>query len=374
MLYQIQTIQASQDLTPDEIKQAINPEILEQLKAKDDSPFLKAFAIAHEGESEPVVLDDNGNKSTEKIFWDRGAIQSIKQHLKNGIKFFMGHNKDNSTDGRESFGEIVGAGEKEIDDKLNSFVIGYFPPEHREQAEKTKSVSMEAVWSFFQRAGKTFADGVKSLSGIALAPDGVATAFKNSVQLGSIQAYSEEIEMTQTIEIKPEDIPFHVLIEAVKKKRAYITQIWTPQEIMGTIKLKDGQLSFEGGDRDIQSLLVDKIGGPINDFYEQHKDYADLKANNEKMKIVQDRIEAKPKAMEALKDQPEHIKKLAEVNFDKFEMKNSVDDTVKSFVESMQDEAEKLEKIGLAPAGSGAQVNNPPEGEDKEEHKFLWET
>ena len=175
-----------QAFTQDDILKLLPESTLREIKAVDPHPFFQMYSICHEGESTPKILD-----SEEKpISWGRRAIQSIKNIITKGIKFFSGHNKDNSTKGRRELGEVVHSFEKEIDGKLNHVVIGYYPPETREEVQKYDVCSQEANWNFLEHAGYYIADKIDQLTGIALANSGEeAPAFEGAKRLGMVQAF-----------------------------------------------------------------------------------------------------------------------------------------------------------------------------------------
>src|SRR3970282_251702 len=137
-LYRIQAFSQS------EILELLDFDTIQGIQQKDPHPFFQAYSIAHEGVSQPKILDDE----QKPICWGRRAIQSLKNLVLKGIKLFKGHNKDNSTKNRESIGEVVGNIEKEIDGKLNNVEITYHTPEQVEEAKQYDVCSQEGSWNF----------------------------------------------------------------------------------------------------------------------------------------------------------------------------------------------------------------------------------
>lgn len=171
-------------LSSDDILALIDPQTISRIKATDAHPFFQAYSICHEGVSQPTIL---GEKS-KPIHWTRAAVESIKNVVRKGIKFFRGHNKDNSTDDREALGEIVADTQKEIDGKLHHIVIGYFPD--KAKVESADVCSQEADWNLFENAGKWFAGTMQKLTGIALSNSAIdEPAFEGAVRLGMVQAF-----------------------------------------------------------------------------------------------------------------------------------------------------------------------------------------
>src|SRR5512136_108914 len=175
------------DISQEEILRHIEPDILNKIKQKDLHPFFTAYSIAHEGESNPRILNDPSNKP---IIWLKEAIQSIKNKIKKGIKFFKGHNDDNSTDNREALGEVVGDFQKEINGNLNHIVIGYHPKDKVQEVKKRTICSQEAIWNLADQGVNYIAGALKELTGIALGrPEEEQPAFRGAQRLGMVQAF-----------------------------------------------------------------------------------------------------------------------------------------------------------------------------------------
>lgn len=172
-----------------DIVNIIPKEVLAEIKAKDEHPYFQAYSICHEGVSTPKILGDNA----KPIHWSRKAIQSIKNVVTKGIKFFKGHNKDNSTEGREALGEIVADKQMEIDGVLHHVVVGYFPD--KEGVTDLDICSQEAEWNLFDMAKSFVADTIDKLTGIALGNSDTETqAFKGAKRLAIMQAFADNKE------------------------------------------------------------------------------------------------------------------------------------------------------------------------------------
>lgn len=194
-----------QQFSEAEILELIPKKTLIQIKEKDPHPFFQVFSICHPGVSKPKILDV---KEQKPIHWTTKAVQSLKNIALKGIKFFGKHNKDNSTNDREEFGEIIHNFEKEIEGKLNHCVIGYFP-------DKTKVidkdiVSQESIWNIIDNAGKLIAHSIGEISGIAMGNSKEETpAFQGAQRLGILQCNEDkdyhkfiienELKMTEKI-------------------------------------------------------------------------------------------------------------------------------------------------------------------------------
>jgi len=219
-------------LSTEEIQGMIDPATLQGIKASDPHPYFQVYSIAHEGVSEPRII---GEESVP-ITWTRRAIQSIKNAIKKGIKFFLGHNEDNSTEGRRSLGEIVGNGEKIINNKLHSLVVGYFPPGTRDEVKKYDICSQESTWDFIESAGKIFADKIEELTGIALGNSGIdKPAFIGARRLGTLQAFNESDKSDYSDKNIKNDRRYQMTFEDVKKAvkdlNIFAWQLFTIEEI-----------------------------------------------------------------------------------------------------------------------------------------------
>lgn len=227
-----------QSFEQNEILSMIDPATLEDIKAKDSHPYFQAYVLAHEGISQPKIL---GEVEQKPIHWTKQAIQSLKSVINKGVKFFKGHNKDNSTSNRPTMGEVVSSTLKEIGGKLSHVVVGYFPPESREEAKSMDICSQEAEWNLFEEAGKLIADSVEKLSGIALGnSQKEKPAFSGARRLGFIQAFenideggspnqenlgNKGHEMSDTIN------NFHQLVDAVKKFNVHPSQLFSLNDL-----------------------------------------------------------------------------------------------------------------------------------------------
>jgi hypothetical protein len=185
------------ELSEQEILEKIPKEVLNKIKEKDQHPFFQVYSICHPGKSKPKMLD---TEKQEPIHWTTKAVQSLKNIVLKGIKFFGPHNKDNSTENRESYGEVVANYEKEINGKLNHLVIGYFPD--RGKVLDKDIVSQESIWNIVKKAGELVADSVEKITGIAMANSkNESPAFEGAQRLGILQCYkSDENKIREVIQ------------------------------------------------------------------------------------------------------------------------------------------------------------------------------
>lgn len=216
-----------QALTNDEILALIPADTLSAIRAKDPHPFFQAYSICHEGTSTPTILGD----TARPIHWTRRAVQSIKNVIKNGVKFFLGHNADNSTDNRRELGEVVASFEKEIDGVLHHVAISYHKPEVREEVKKYDICSQEAEWNFFDVAGNMVADTLESMTGIALSSSDIdQPAFSGAKRLGMVQAFGADT-LENNHKGEPKTMTFEELKAEIKNKNVWPSQLYSIEDI-----------------------------------------------------------------------------------------------------------------------------------------------
>jgi hypothetical protein len=207
----------------------ILPEKMAEIKEKDSHPFFQVYSICHEGVSSPRIIGD----AARPIEWTRRAIQSLKNIIMRGVKFFKGHNDDSSTIGRRQLGEIVGDGQEEIKGKLHHIVVGYFSKENREEAKTLDVCSQEAEWNFFEKAGKWIADKIETLTGIALGESGKdEPAFRDAGRLSMVQAFNTQAESQKREEkTMPEKLSFSELKTQIREMNVHPSQLYSFDEL-----------------------------------------------------------------------------------------------------------------------------------------------
>ena len=229
-------------LTGVDILSLVPADVLAHIRESDPHPFLQAYSICHEGTSTPTVLGD----TARPIHWTRAAVQSIKAKVLKGVKFFLGHNEDNSTEGRASLGEVVWDGQKEIDGVLHHVVVGYFPD--RKAVEDKDICSQEGEWDFVEEAGKWFADKLSRITGIALSSSAHdSPAFSGARRLAAVQAlddieYVDDPEKVDDVKPKAKQkekhrmddltvVPFGELTAELKRRTTFPSQLFTVEDL-----------------------------------------------------------------------------------------------------------------------------------------------
>lgn len=216
---------------PSEIRAMIPADVLARIKQTDKHPLFQMYSICHDGVSNPRLIGEDA----QPITWTRRAVESIKRIGTKGVKFFFGHNEDNSTDGRKAVGEVIADRQIEKDGRLHHVVIAYHYPEYRDLALECDVCSQEGEWTFFEKAGTLIANAIESLTGIAIgrAKDN-QPAFDGAKRLGMIQAFepvkAKEKNKMADGEPKPR-ITFETVKQAVRNMNIFPSQLYSIEEI-----------------------------------------------------------------------------------------------------------------------------------------------
>lgn len=200
-----------------EIQGYIKPEIYERIRAEDQHPLFRAYAIGHEGVAEGTML------GVGKIVyeWMASAIKKLYDKLQLGTPIFHNHEPDtNDHAGRTVIGEIVGKAIKDMGRRLTAVAIAYIRPAFRHLPLDIASV--EADISVLKQGGKMTDMDVGEVSAVALGNSMVnQPGFPGATLLAQVQAFArrearfgkggemetEEIkEFIKERKLKPSDI------------------------------------------------------------------------------------------------------------------------------------------------------------------------
>jgi hypothetical protein len=219
---QIRIQAMSQKLNPLEILNNIPEKKLQEIKGKG---VLQAYLIAKEGTSQPKVLEENRNR---QLVWPKKIIQSIGAKIKNGLKFFVNHNNDNSTNNRKTVGEIVGTYVKNIGDKLAQIVIGHFDDE---SSVKNMDInSMEANVKYNDDTGEV--TDVNGITGIALGSSNEnSPAFPGAVRLATLQCFDEKEKINEPGKGEKTMATFEEVKEFVRSHNVWPSQLYNEETL-----------------------------------------------------------------------------------------------------------------------------------------------
>lgn len=372
-------IKATSEITENDIIDIVGRNKFEQIKQNSPGGIFKAWVICHEGESRPRIV----GKGQRKVHWPKRAVKSAFDKIANGLKFFHRHNTDNSTRDREPFGEVVGKEYRRIDGKDSAIVIGHFPEEKREIAEKSDVISMEAIWNMAEDLKNLIAEGVEKFTGIALGNSYTdKPAFPGATQLSTVQCFGDEPEPPPRPpqHFRSEKPSFSDFRWAIQHYQIKPTHMFGLDEILGKIRTdKEGVLHFDGdGDREVITAIREQISGhfidQIKGLREQLKE-SQLAAKSANNKLaVHDARPALEKLADEMKVTPT-AKLLALGNMDKLEIGEDPAASMKTFLENQIKEDERMSKVyGTSPAAAPPQ-ERPNLGGDgnKDKNPFLEE-
>lgn len=220
-----------QSFTDQEILSLIPEEELSRIKEKDSHPFFQVFSICHSGISRPKIL---GETKQTPIEWTKRAVQSLKNIVLRGVKAFIGHNKDSSTNNRKAVGQVVHSFEKEIDGVPHHLVIMYHAPKDKEIAKEFDICSQEGDWNLLDYGKKYVADTVNKITGIAFGKSSQdKPAFSGAIKLGMVQAFDnpgEPGENRDTGDVKM-PLKFEEVKQAVRDLNIFPRQLFTEQDL-----------------------------------------------------------------------------------------------------------------------------------------------
>lgn len=269
--------------------------------------------------------------------WPRAVIRQLADKVKAGTKFFLNHNTDNSTDGRDALGEVIVSTLKEVGGKLSNIIVGHFPEE--ELVKNLDVCSMETNVLTHEREQDLVSD-LEDVSGVALGSSITdSPAFAGARRLATIQCFNKLSIQSQDGESEPGEgesvMPDKITFEDVKKAIA-------------DMNIFPWQLFNE------DEMRKDKVFGDV--FSERDKLKNDLEQTKESLeKTKQDSAEAikasqKATAKTRLKElMPEGLtdkqKQFISDNFDPDSLEDLEEEGLKNYVESSQKEYTRLAKM-----------------------------
>jgi cation transport regulator len=334
----------------DEILAMIDTETLDKIKQKDEHPFFQAYTMMHEGVSKPRLLGDG----YKKIHWTKQAVNSVKNIITKGVQFFVNHNKDNSTNKRDSLGEIVGDKVEEVNGKLRHVIVGYFPPDKMDEAKKYDVISQEANWNFIEQAGQLFADSIEKLTGIALGDSNYnKPAFREARRLGFVQAFENEGNNMNFDEIK-KVITFDHIKKLVGERTIRPWQLFSENDM-----LDDRVFGKKLSEYDNMKAELDRTKEDIK------KKDADIATLNKKAQLadIDIRIESILKEKQFTDKQLNYIKGVFQKNKENLEDLST--EGLTKFVDQQQSNYKEVMKY--AGLEDDSLDNQPPKGSDSED-------
>ena len=178
--------------------------------------------------------------------WPKKVIQQISNVLRPGIKFYHGHNEDNSTQGRKSIGSVVSTFLKNIAGKLSNVVVGHFP-----EGSDYDVISMEADINV-EETDQSNVESIANITGIAAASSNTESpAFPGARLMASIQCFEENEEPKNIDEVKEMSVTIEDVKKFVRERHVH------PNELYQLEDLKNDRVFSKEFDK-ISTLEADK--------------------------------------------------------------------------------------------------------------------
>lgn len=332
---------------------------LAEIKKTDPKPLLKAYTIAHEGTTKPKVLG-TGYKIMQ---WGRAAVESVFDALQIGIKSIAGHTADNNANSKPEKATVIGKGKQLIDNVLHTIAVLYFP---NKNDSDYNTISMEASVLHDDNPNNSIVDSVKNITALALGKLGLdSPAFPNAKEIASIQCFEndqnsfnkiknneEKRKMPTTEEVREFlrttgfPVVKDLMRDVIAHKHIFPSQIFLPEEIIGTVKTENGDLLIDGGDKE----LVAYIKKPLNDvrksynekIIEFEKNLKNVQRENVKLSahtLISDVIKEKKLALS------EKQNKFLTTKMKEFEPGEDVKKSLSEFVDKRLEEFKEIDAI-----------------------------
>lgn len=339
-----------------DILKYVDNNTLAEIKKTDPKPLLKAFTIAHEGTTKPKVL----GTGYRVMQWGRSAIESVYDALQVGIKSISGHTADNNPNSKPEKATVIGKGKQLIDNVLHTIAVLYFP--NKNDADYN-TISMEAQVMHDDNPNNSIVDSVKNITALALGKLGLdSPAFPNAKEIASIQCFEtglnsnnkneDKKKMPTTEEVREflRTTGFPVVKDlfrdVIAHKHIFPSQIFSAEEIIGTVKTENGDLQIEGGDKE----LVAYIKRPLNDVrksYDQkiiefEKNLKNVQKENIKLSagtMIQDVVKEKKLSLS------EKQSKFITTKMKEFEPGEDVKKSLSEFVDKKLEEFKEIDAI-----------------------------
>lgn len=323
--------------------------------------FVKVYLLAKEGISRPKLL----GLTSKPLEWTREAVESLASQVKTGIQAFFGHGKTNEHTGRTPVGELVGSTLKEIGGKLHHYVAVA-----SDKPNNYDVISMEASIEFEDHKDKGIVSRALELTGLALGIKGKDIPGVEGAEMVAQMQFFEPDKSSEDNNRKDRTMTLEEVKRLVKENGWGVTAIFPTNQVIGKIKVENGQITYDGEGTDpaiskvIGKYVLDQINPVLSDqktkieeYEPKVKEYVQLKTETEKTK-------AKNQVDQIVKDRSltESHKKYLDSIIDEYDPNSHKFD---EFVESKLGVYKKLVDSGLILTGEGGE-KPPKPGEDKE--------
>jgi len=363
-----------QSMSKEEMFNMIPPDTLKRLKAGDENPMIKVFAVGHEGDADGRLIGI-GRKI---IQYFRDAILQLSNKIKMGLQIFHDHAVDNLHTGREQIGEVVGKALQNIGGKLFSLAAVYIYPQYRNLPLDIASIEANITYQE-KNEGKAEALSVDEVTGIALGNSKVSKpGFPGATLLGTVQAF------TQKKKGRVQDMTIQEIISAIKEGKFKITDVFSEEEIKESDPSKKAkQTEYEHAKRIEKSL-----GEEREKVLDLHKEVDELKGKNKNLNESANSSKVSSLFEEAVKERKLNEKqknfisrnlKTFKSGEDKEKVKEDfdrfLDAQIKEFDDTKkiimgQEDADDTKNKGVG-SGDGKELESQEEYEEPEKNDFI---
>jgi len=199
-----------------EIEAMIDPAALARIRAADQHPLVKVFAVGHEGTADGRLLDEAGAPLRRLYHYLRDTVQSLYDRLAVGTPIYPDrHGATMDAAGRVQIGEVVGRAVRDIKGAMHALAAIYLYPQFRDRDDDVASIE-----AFFagDRApdGSIIVRGIDRVTGIILGSSRhVRPAFPGATLHGAMQFFAFTKGSTMKIKL-PDGTQVDLSAEQIK--------------------------------------------------------------------------------------------------------------------------------------------------------------
>jgi regulator of replication initiation timing len=255
------------------------------------------------------------------------VIKILSEKIQNGIKFFVGHGSDNSTDNRESVGEVLSSFTKEIKGRLSNVIIGWFP--NKEKVQAMDICSMEA--DIHTDEESNIVGDINKVTGIALGNSKVDDpAFPGALRLNMVQCFTEVKPNLEKEKRRMEisDITFEMVKQRVHELNIFPWQLYELKDFQEDKHLS--KIFTENATLKAENERLSTENKEINDKSKETIRKSELTTAQDKLdKLMTEGFTDKQKQFIKKEFNPEIVEDLSEEGLNKF-----IDEGKKKFAET----------------------------------------
>lgn len=328
-----------QEMAEAEILNYVAPDELKKIKANDPNPEFRAYVVAHEGVSEGKLVG-GGNIIKQ---WFKGAIEKVFSKMTNGLKVFHRHNADNSHEGREPIGHVVGRALQTFKDRLTAIAVMYIKPAFRHLPLDV--CSMEADISIDPHSEQVNPVDVKEMTGIALGNSKVdKPGFAGAELLSAIQAFHSRSPERGYFMNGETKITIDELRQFVKTEKISPSDIFTVEQLTDDASVK-GFVKSEiktavAGEYSHRKRTDEEFQNQSEDWKNKEKELNDKIADLTKV-ASESKVKALLETAKSKRELSDQQSKFIEKRLDSFQPKD-LDTIEKDFDDHLDSELDKF--------------------------------